>query len=148
MSPQLLCKLPSVALIAIVALSATLLSSVAHAELKGPRISHSDPYLNSVILKSGKTHTLIPKRGILYLPERHKNRLGTDSSGSFLSWSKFLAKNYGWLVTHEVSMDTALGETPITAAQLEKFKKLDMVIVATHKKSLVNVAPAKKQKDE
>lgn len=129
--------------IAVVALSSILLCSSAFAEFKRPRISNTDPYSSSVILKSGKYHTLIPKNGILHLPERHKNRIGNDSSGSYLPLHKFIAKNYAWLGTFEVSLDTARGRKPLTEAQLKRIREQGKIIVAVHKKNLVNVTPQK-----
>lgn len=118
------------------------------ADPKLPRIAGStNPYVNSTILKSGKYHTLIPKYAIVYMPERHKNRIGTDSSGSYLPWDKFLANNYGWLTTYEVTLDIAKGKETISEERLKRFRENGRIVVAVHKKHLMNIRPTSNKTD-
>lgn len=135
-------------LVAAVALGSLFTVTSAHADSKKSHIRSSNPYLNSTILKSGRYHTLVPKHCVLHLPERHKNRLGKDSSGSYLPWRKFLANNYGWLTTQDVSLEIAKGQEELSEEKLKRFEQNGKVVLATYKKNLISVRKTTKSSTE
>lgn len=137
-------KVSKVLLNSIIALTFSIASSnLLLAEFQRPKISTLDPYQNSLILKSGNDHTVLPKKSLIFTPERHKKRISNNSSGGYVPWSKFKAKNFAWIHTFEVTLDQAKGIEPIPKATMERLKKLDRMVIAVRKKNPISIVPPK-----
>ena len=136
---MILTKLSSFGVTVLIMTAATLLSQPSFAEFKRPKISSSDPYLISEILVSEKNHTLLPKGSIINLPERHKKRFVSATTGDYVSLKKFIQKNYGWLMTYEVSLDEARGTKTITESKLKSIQQSGKVVIAVYKKNPISV---------
>ncbi|MFC4993069.1 hypothetical protein [Rubritalea tangerina] len=136
-------SLCSLGLKALVITAAITVSQPLFAEFKRPKISVTDPYLNSEILVSGKYHTLVPKGSILFLPERHKKRVANAPTGDYISLKKFISKNYAWLSTHEVTLEQARGTAPLPEQKMKTLQQSGRVIIAQYKKNPISVRSTK-----
>jgi hypothetical protein len=97
----------------------------------------------SLILNDGAHWTLLPQGAVLSLPESLKARLIAKPSGEFLTWTDFLTLNRGWITTHEVSIDQAAGNDPLSAERSAFLNKLNKVVVAVHRGGPISVLPPK-----
>lgn len=96
----------------------------------------------STILSDGTCWTLVPKGAVLHLPATHKARVDSKPLGSLLPWADFLARNFAWLGTCELSLDQAAGKQPLAAGLSDNWTKLGKVVVAVHLAGPVSVKPA------
>jgi hypothetical protein len=95
---------------------------------------------NSEFIVSEKVVTLVPKGAILYVPDRFRQNIAPNLSGSFLIWNEFLAKYRGLVTSFEVTLDQATGEKPLDAARFEAAKKSGLIIVAVLNRSPISVS--------
>ncbi len=114
-----------------------------------PKIAKSDPYAISKILCYNGFHTLIPKQGVLFIPERFKERvLESEAEGAFQVWPKFYRKNQGWIYTLNVTLDEAKGLKPIDSARMDQLKKLGKVVVTVYKHNPISMLKPRKEEDK
>ncbi|BDS04967.1 hypothetical protein NT6N_00070 [Oceaniferula spumae] len=112
---------------------------------KRPLIADADPYKKSDILVDNGTHTILPKRCILFIPEKLQAHLIPSPKKNFTIWPKFLRANSQWLYCFEVTLDQAKGLKPIDEKKLERVKKLGKIVVAVRHKNPISVLPVKKE---
>lgn len=93
----------------------------------------------SMILTDGKNWTLVPKGAVLFLPEAMRSRVNVKPTGTLLAWSEFLAKNYAWITTNDVSFDQAAGTKPLPAERVMFWGMQDKVVVAVHQNGPISV---------
>ena len=104
---------------------------------------NANPYANSVILVSGKYHTLVPKGSILNQPERHNKRFVTKPSGDFIPLKKFITRNYAWLSTKEVNFEQVTGEQPLSESLQKSIQQSGRVVIATLNQNPISVLKLK-----
>ena len=97
----------------------------------------------SMILHDGTNWTIVPKGAVIFLPEALKNRVDVKPIGTLLPWSEFLAKNFGWITTNEVTFDQAAGNIALPAARVAFWAKQDKIVVAVHQNGPISVNVAK-----
>ncbi len=99
---------------------------------------------NSDIISFNGLTTLVPKRAILAVPSRVKNRVGAHVGGNrIVTWSEFHHANRSWITTIEVSRPQAEGRRPLTERTHERIRKSANLIVATYQGGPISVLPAK-----
>ncbi len=106
-------------------------------------VKHSTLYKNSHIIVNRGAHTIIPKRSILFLPERIKTRVVEKPSGTFVLWPTFKRNNRDRIWTYEVTLDQARGITPLPEGKMKDFAKLSRMVVALYRGNPVSVLPPK-----
>ena len=121
-------------------------------ELKGPDPSTVNQPVD--ILKSSDFlsfqgyATLVPKRAILAIPKRLKDRIRYVPGSKIITWSDFFAKNRGWIKTHEVTRTQAEGNEPFPEDVSDNLAKSSIVVVATFKGGPISVLPLKEPEPE
>jgi hypothetical protein len=93
----------------------------------------------SVILHDGQNWTIVPKGAVIHTPEALKARMDVKPVGTLLAWKDFLAKNFGWITTNEVTFDQAAGNDPLPAARVAFWAKQDKIVVAVHQGGPISV---------
>ena len=106
-------------------------------------VKHTTLYKNSHIIVNRGEHTIIPKRSILFLPERIKTRVVEKPTGTFVLWPTFKRNNQNWIWTYEVTLDQAKGITPLPEGKIKDFAKLNRMVVALYRGNPVSVLPPK-----
>ena len=106
-------------------------------------VKHTTLYKNSHIIVNRGAHTIIPKRSILFLPERIKTRVVEKPTGTFVLWPTFKRNNQDWIWTYEVTLDQAKGITPMPEGKIKDFAKLNRMVVALYRGNPVSVLPPK-----
>ncbi len=99
--------------------------------------------MQSVILHDGQNWTIVPKGAVIFTPEALKARMDVKPVGALLAWKDFLAKNFGWITTNEVTFDQAAGNDPLPAARVAFWAKQDKIVVAVHQNGPISVNVAK-----
>jgi hypothetical protein len=103
---------------------------------------------SDIISYNGLT-TLVPKRAIVQLPEKYKNRINNASSGGKLvGWLEFYSSNRGWITTLEVTRLQAEGREPLAEETSENLKKNTNLIIATYSAGPISLLPLKEPKKE
>lgn len=106
----------------------------AEPNFKRPKIHKTKSiYDRCDILSHNGNHTLVPKNGLIIIPDQYKDRVTTKPKGKFLNWANFYKKNYQWLHKEEISMDIARGKKQLTDQKIESLQALSMIVVAVHK---------------
>jgi hypothetical protein len=102
-------------------------------------------YRNAHILVNRGQHTIIPKGSIIYLPSKDKAKVCDKPSGKFTFWPDFIKKNQSWIWLYDITLKQARGLESIPESKLKEFAKLNRMVVATYRKSLISIleAPAK-----
>lgn len=96
---------------------------------------------NSTILASGGKWTLVPKGAIIQLPDSYKNKVVTKPKGTLVKWSQFLASNGSWIHKFPVQMQQAQGKTLISQEVIQRFAKMNKVVIATCADGPISVNP-------
>lgn len=117
------------------------LTQTSGSKYQRPKIANPDPYANSDILVDKKTHTILPKHCILYIPKKLHAHSITSPQKNFTIWPKFYSQNTIWLHRLEVTLDQAKGLKPINPEKLEKIKQLGKIIVAVRHQNPISVLP-------
>jgi hypothetical protein len=102
-----------------------------------------DLMANSDILCFGGSATLVPKRAILNMPEKLKERLKFVPGSSITSWAQFYSVNRGWITTVEVSRAQAEGNSALQEETAERIGKSANLVVAVYKGGPISVLPPK-----
>lgn len=82
--------------------------------------------------------TAIPKKSIIYMPERLKPAL-TRKRGLMIPWESFLSKNRGLVQVQKVTMNQARGSEKLDAKVVEAYKSGGRIVVAVYNGNLVSV---------
>jgi len=98
---------------------------------------------SSDIICFGGKAVLVPKRAILQLPDKLKERLKMVAGAQFLSWADFYAMNRGWITTVEVSRIQAEGNLEIDKETQKRISESTNLIVATYLTGPISVLPLK-----
>ncbi len=110
-------------------------------EAKSP--PRSDLYADSIILSDGVNHTLLPKRSLVFVPERYQRRVVDAPVGKLILWPTFNKINSSWLRVQEVSLPIAKGEEPLADGIRRQLESGFQVVVSTYKQSPISVMPLK-----
>jgi len=92
--------------------------------------------------------TLVPKRAVIHVPERHAKRLQMAPGAKLMTWSEFYALNRSWISVVEVSLEEAKGETPFDEERQQWLDSSSKVVVATLRRGPVSVLPLKEVEQE
>jgi hypothetical protein len=95
----------------------------------------------SDVISFGGIAALVPKRAILSLPAKFKDRIGTEGNPRLVSWAEFYAANKGWISIHEVTRPQASGKAPLGDAALAQIDKGTTLIIATFMGGPISVLP-------
>jgi hypothetical protein len=87
--------------------------------------------------------TLVPKRAILALPARYKERSQIEPGSKIVGWLDFYANNRGWITTVEVSRAQAEGNAEIAEEIRDRISKSSNLVVATYMGGPISVLPPK-----
>lgn len=98
---------------------------------------------SSDIICFGGKAVLIPKRAILQLPDKLKERTKMVAGTQFVSWADFYAVNRGWITTVEVSYLQAEGSLEIEQETRKRISESSNLIVATYLTGPISVLPPK-----
>ncbi len=101
----------------------------------------------SDFLSSGGSVTLIPKRALLHVPDRLKDRTQIRDNMQIVTWSNFHTRNRSWITTVEVSRLQAEGNSPIDEKKMEQLKKTGDILIATMGGAPISVLPLKVPED-
>lgn len=102
-----------------------------------------DLYASSLILSDGVNHTLLPKRAIVFLPEKYQRRVVEEPVGKLILWPDFQKLNATWIRPLEVTLPAAKGDEPIAEAVRKQFESGFHVIVSVYRKSPISLMPLK-----
>lgn len=102
---------------------------------------------SDILCLSGNA-TFVPKRAVLNVPERFNDRFILKKGSKIMTFPAFYAKNRGWIMTYEVSIDQAFGKKPFDESKLEWLKKSGRVVVATFKGGPITVLPFVDEEEE
>ena len=102
-----------------------------------------DLYATSLILSDGVNHTLLPKRAIVFLPEKYQRRLVEEPVGKLIFWPEFQKLNASWIKPLEVTLSVAKGDEPIAEALRKRFESGFQVIVSVYQNSPISLMPLK-----
>jgi hypothetical protein len=103
-----------------------------------------DVKLNTLSLVDDTTFTIIPEGCVIQLPTKLRTKISQDVYDlQMLSWSDFYKKNKNWIVGVEAPEAAVNGDYKIAAQfikeNLDKYTKVNKVVVATWKDSLVTL---------
>ncbi len=76
--------------------------------------------------------TLVPKRAILVIPEKMKDRVAAGAGTRLVSWSEFLVANRAWITTEEVTYQQAAGAEGLPEETTDRIGKSTNLVVATY----------------
>ena len=85
--------------------------------------------------------TLVPKRAVLHLPEKLKDRFEAKPNIQVQTWADFYVANRGWIRTIEVTREQAMGEVAMSEEIVKSFETSTSAIVATFKGGPISVLP-------
>lgn len=108
-------------------------------------VLRQDIYRNSVILQAGGSHTVLPPHSILHLPRSLRQMSATRPIGDYLPWPEFYARNRSAVLTHSVTLEQALGKTPIGQDVSRQLRKINRIVVALYQNNPVSVLPASRE---
>ncbi|MES2980788.1 MAG: hypothetical protein V4727_00615 [Verrucomicrobiota bacterium] len=95
---------------------------------------------NSELITFNGNTTLVPKKAIVQIPEKYKDRINAHKPGSkILSWMDFYTLNRGWISTVEVTLAQARGEVPVSPELMETLSKKGNLVVAVLKNGPISV---------
>lgn len=103
--------------------------------------SSRDLIKESTIISFNGNLTLVPKRAVLFIPEKLEERIGVKPKQQVKTWADFYQRNRGWIRTVEVSREQAMGQKPISEGVLEAVAKSSSLVVATFKNGPISVIP-------
>ncbi len=89
---------------------------------------------SSDLISYGGITTIVPKRAIMQIPEKYKDRINSHVDGNtIVGWLDFYAKNRGWITTVEISRAQAAGREGFSeefSEQLSKNTNLVITVLA------------------
>lgn len=91
---------------------------------------------------------LVPKRAVLFVPAKLKERMQIQEGARLHGWAEFYARNRGWITTIEVTRVQAEGNEPLSEETLERMAKSANLVVATYKGGPISVLPLKQPEPE
>lgn len=103
--------------------------------------SSRDLIKESTVICFNGNLTLVPKRAVLFIPEKLEERIGVKPKQRVKTWADFYQSNRGWIRTVEVSREQAMGQKPISEGILEAIAKSSSLVVATFKNGPISVIP-------
>lgn len=93
----------------------------------------------STVIETAGNYILLPKGAVLWTPPVHQEKIVAKPSGRFIEWMAFLTANRSWITTFEVTPDQISGKLPISTDLTERFRKMNLVVVATFQGNPVSV---------
>ncbi len=85
----------------------------------------------STVIQSGGNFVLLPKDSVIWCPPARQENMVSAPSGKFTAWLAFLAANRAWITTLDVTHDQAIGKAPLPPEVLERYRKGNLVVIAT-----------------
>lgn len=85
----------------------------------------------STVIQRGETFALLPKDSVVWCPPTLQVHLVSVPSGKFTDWRAFLVANRAWITTLEVTRDQITGKSPLPAKIIERYRKGNLLVVAT-----------------
>ena len=119
------------------------LEKPAEGDAKAARPQNESIIAQSTILHDSYHWTIVPNGAVIFLPESQKARIVPKPEGKLLTWAEFLARNFSWLGTEEVTIDQAAGKVPLPQDRVSHWSKQDQIIIAVHLSGPISVRPAK-----
>lgn len=107
------------------------------------RVTSRDLIASSAVLSYRGMLTLVPKRAVLYFPEKFEDRKGVIPDPKVKTFQDFYLQNRNWIRTVEVTREQALGHVPLAEGIVESFEDSDYVVIATYKTGPISVLPLK-----
>lgn len=75
--------------------------------------------------------TLVPKRAIMQLPEKYRDRVNNPPKGNkVVGWLEFYASNRGWITTIEITRSQAGGDENLQEEVFENLEKTKNMVVS------------------
>lgn len=96
----------------------------------------------STILHDAGHWTLVPIGAVIFMPAALKARLTAKPESTLLPWAEFLAKNYSWITTTEVTLAQAAGQVSLPADRVAFWAKQDKMVIAVHQNGPISVRVA------
>ena len=84
----------------------------------------------------------VPKNSIIHIPETLKKHISDDPKGKYADWKTFLNQNRSILVNQPVTYEQSLGINKLTQNQIDSYKALNKIVIATYKNSPVTLNKA------
>lgn len=107
------------------------------------RTTSRDLIKESTILCYRGFLTLVPKKAVIHLPEKLKDRFEPKDKVQVQTWADFYQANRGWIRTLEVTREQAMGQVPLAEEVVAAFQESSSVVVATFKGGPISVIPYK-----
>lgn len=85
--------------------------------------------------------TLVPKRAVLHLPDKLKDRFEVQENVKVQTWKDFYQTNRGWIRTVEVTREQAMGQSPMPEEIVAAFENSTAAVIATFKGGPISVLP-------
>ncbi len=93
----------------------------------------------SIILHDAYHWTFVPSGAVIFLPPTLKERITDKPVGTLVPWSEFLAKNYSWITTQDVSIAQAAGKEPLPPELSAFWTKQDKLVVAVFQRGPISL---------
>jgi hypothetical protein len=84
----------------------------------------------------------LPKNSIIYIPESLKKHISDKPMGKYTNWRTFILQNRSILADLAVSYDQSFGIEKLTKQQIQSYKALNKIVVATYKNRPVTLNKA------
>ncbi len=92
--------------------------------------------------------TIVPKRAIIFVPEKFSANLKDGDSDKLVSWAEFYVANRSWIEAYEVTRPLAEGNEPISEQNWARFENSKKLVVATLMGGPISVLPLKEAEAE
>ncbi|MDF1740155.1 MAG: hypothetical protein P1U86_13415 [Verrucomicrobiales bacterium] len=102
---------------------------------------------SSTIISYNGLLTLVPKKSVLFTPEKLSDRIGEKPNVKVKNFQEFFSANRGWIRTIEVSRDQALGHVPFSEAIIKSIGESNSIVIATYQGGPISVLPQKTEEE-
>ncbi len=124
--------------------------------LKPAAVGHAAPKPESLqslesrtdIICYNKMAVRVPKRAIIHVPQKLKERLSIQPDARLESWTTFYAANRGWITPVEISRSQAEGKQPLSEETVKQMSTGSNLMIATYLGLPISVLPPQKVPEE
>ncbi len=93
--------------------------------------------------------TLVPKRAIMMLPEKFKDRINNHQQGNrVVGWLDFYSANRGWITTVEINRAQAGGSERLDEALSEQLEKSKNMVVSVMESGPISYLPYREEDEK
>lgn len=93
--------------------------------------------------------TLVPKRAIMQIPDKYKDRVNNHVPGNrVVGWLDFYSLNRGWITTVEISRSQAGGNEGFSEALAERLSKNKNMVVTVLDSGPISYLPYRGEENE